>query len=156
MMNGLKKTVILENSEMTRDERFEVIEKFKSYHKTGSLLLGVQSGSFSEGIDLPGDYLKSVIVVGLPLQKPNIETRQLINYLDIKFGKGWDYGYVFPAFSRILQSAGRCIRSEKDRGVIVFLDERYAWPNYVKCFPPDWELDITHEYLEKIEKFYSE
>jgi DNA excision repair protein ERCC-2 len=154
LMNDVRKTIILESSGMSRDEKFTILEKFKNYHETGACLLGVQSGSFSEGIDLPGDYLKAVVVIGLPLQKPNLETRQLINYFDIKFQKGWDYGYVFPAFSKILQSAGRCIRSEKDKGIIAFVDERYAWPNYIRCFPSDWEMKIDPNYSSRINEFF--
>lgn len=154
-MKSIRKTIIMENQEMSRDEKFEILETFKKYHKTGACLLAVQSGSFYEGIDLPGELLKGVLIVGLPLQKPDLETRQLINYYDLKFNKGWDYGYVFPAFSKILQSAGRCIRSAEDKGVIAFIDERYDWPNYKRCFPTDWELESTHNYLERIDEFYN-
>lgn len=153
-MKNVKKTMIFESSGMTRDEKFEILEKFKSYHTTGACLFAVQSGSFSEGIDLPGDYLKAVIVIGLPLQKPDLETRQLINYFDNKFSKGWDYGYVFPAFSKIMQSAGRCIRSENDKGIILFVDERYSWPNYIRCFPDDWDMKISLDYNRQIENFF--
>jgi DNA excision repair protein ERCC-2 len=113
-------------------------------------------GNFGEGIDLPGDYLKGVIIVGLPLQRPDLETEALIKYYDDKFKKGWDYGYLFPAFNRALQSAGRCIRSETDKGVIIFLDERYTWKNYNRCFPPSWSLKTTLLYEKMIEDFFKE
>ncbi|MFQ5475193.1 MAG: helicase C-terminal domain-containing protein, partial [Candidatus Nanoarchaeia archaeon] len=93
-------------------------------------------------------------VVGLPLQKPNLETNALINYYDKKFGKGWDYGYVFPAFQRTLQSAGRCIRSETDRGIVMFLDERYVWSRYASNFPKDWRMIVSRDYLSKIRDFF--
>jgi DNA excision repair protein ERCC-2 len=80
----------------------------------------------------------------------------LIDYYEKKFKKGWDYGYVFPAITKCLQSAGRCIRSEKDRGVIIFLDERFAWPMYKKYFPPDWKITITKDYSGKIKEFFSQ
>jgi DNA excision repair protein ERCC-2 len=149
-----KKTTFLESPRLTKEEKQEMLQKFKSYKERGAVLLGVASGSFGEGIDLP-DVLKAVIVVGLPLDKPNLETQELIAYYDRKFGKGWDYGYVLPAVTKCLQNAGRCIRSETDRGVIIFLDERYSWPSYIKCFPPDWDLDITVDYKEKISRFFS-
>ena len=91
---------------------------------------------------------------GLPLQRPDLETKELINYYDQKFGKGWDYGYVFPAFNKCLQSAGRCIRSETDRGVIIFLDERFTWSNYFKCFPKGMNVKISLLYEDKIKKFF--
>ena len=133
-----------------------MLENYKGYKEQGAVLLGVSSGSFSEGIDLPGDYLKSVIVVGLPLAKPDLETKQLIEYYDMRFGKGWDYGYVYPAMIRTIQNAGRCIRSKEDKGVIIFLDERYRLQNYFKCFPKDWQMKITRMPIALIEEFFEE
>jgi DNA excision repair protein ERCC-2 len=149
-----KKTTFMESPRLTKEEKHDLLQRFKEYKERGAVLLGVAAGSFGEGIDLP-DVLKSVIVVGLPLDRPNLETKELIGYYDKKFGKGWDYGYVLPAMTKCLQNAGRCIRSEKDRGVIVFLDERYSWPSYIRCFPPDWDLNITLDYKEKIDSFFT-
>ncbi len=149
-----KKTVLLERSEMTKEDRMEFLENFKAYQKTGAVLFAVVSGSFGEGIDFPGDLLKCVIVVGLPLQTPTLETKKLIEYYDMKFGKGWDYGYVTPAFTKCLQSAGRCIRSETDRGLVVFLDERFAWNNYLRKFPSDWDIKISKHFEERISDFF--
>jgi DNA excision repair protein ERCC-2 len=151
-----KKTALLEQNEMSKEEKGEFLEKFKSYKNTGAVLLGVMSGSYGEGIDLPGNLLKCVVVVGLPLQQPTLETNSLIKYYDAKFGKGWDYGYVGPAFSKCLQSAGRCIRSENDRGVVAFLDERYTWQNYFKHFPADWDIKTTKLYMDRIKAFFAQ
>jgi len=149
-----KKNILLEKPVLTKEEKTDLLEEFKSYKETGAVLLGVHSGSFSEGIDLMGDLLKCVIVVGLPLRPPDLQTQELIKYYDKKFGKGWDYGYKLPAFIKCLQSAGRCIRSEKDRGAIVFLDVRYTWNNYFKYFPPEWEIKITKGYDGMIKGFF--
>ncbi|MFH1174492.1 MAG: ATP-dependent DNA helicase [archaeon] len=148
------KTCFVEKPLMTKTEKADFLERFKQYKDTGAALLGVITGSFGEGIDLPGDFLKGVIVIGLPLQKPTLETKALIAYYDEKFGKGWEYGYVYPAFNKTLQSAGRCIRSEQDKGVIVFLDERYAWPQYFKLFPKDKQLKVTMLYEKMIREFF--
>ena len=148
-----KKTIFLEKQILNKNEKEELLERFKSYKDTGAVLLAVTHANFSEGIDLP-DILKCVIVVGLPLQKPNLETGKLIEYYDQKFGRGWDYGYIFPAITKCLQGAGRCIRSETDRGVIVFLDERFAWENYKKCFPPDSNMFVTKLYEDRIKEFF--
>ncbi len=153
-MRGLEKTVLKETQGLNKTEREEILDKFRQYKEDGAVLLGVSSGSFAEGIDLPGDLLKAVVVVGLPLQVPDLETKAVIKYYDAKFGKGWDYGYLFPAFNKTLQSAGRCIRSDTDRGVVVFLDERYAWPNYSKCFPEDYNLRTTLLYTSLIKNFF--
>ncbi|MBU4501878.1 MAG: ATP-dependent DNA helicase, partial [Nanoarchaeota archaeon] len=114
-----EKTTFIEDPRMNKAEKDELLEKYKSYKDQGAVLLGVSSGSFGEGIDLPGDFLKAVVVVGLPLAKPDLETKQLIQYYDDRFGKGWDYGYVYPALLKTIQNAGRCIRSKDDKGVIV-------------------------------------
>jgi Rad3-related DNA helicase len=148
------KTSFLEMSEMTKKEKQDFLEKFKQYKDSGAVLLGVMGGSFGEGIDLPGDLLKAVIIVGLPLQKPTLETDALISYYDEKFSKGMDYGYIFPAMNKTLQSAGRCIRTETDKGVIVFLDVRYVWSTYFRCFPLDWHVYVTKNYMEKIKDFF--
>ena len=99
--------------------------------------------------------LNGVIVVGIPLQRPDLETKALINYYEKRFGKGWEYGYVLPAITKVLQNAGRCIRSETDKGAIIFLDERYAWQRYMKCFPDDMDVKITLDYNNKIIDFFS-
>jgi len=149
-----EKTCFVEKPFMRKDEKEDFLDRFKTYKDSGAVLLGVITGSFGEGIDLPGDLLKGVIVVGLPLQKPSLETKALIEYYDKKFGKGWEYGYVFPAFNKTLQSAGRCIRSETDKGVIIFLDERYAWPAYYKLFPKDKNVRVTVLYEKLIKDFF--
>lgn len=142
-----------ETQGMNKEARQQLLDKFSSYAKTGAALLAVASGSFGEGIDLPG-ILKGVIVVGLPLDKPDLETTELISYYDKKFGKGWEYGYTLPAMTKCIQNAGRCIRSETDRGVLAFVDERYAWPRYKSCFPPEWKLKITKDYSDEIAQFF--
>ncbi len=148
-----EKVIFLEKTKFTKTEKEEFLESFKGYKDKGAVLLGVSSGSFGEGIDLPG-ILKGVVVVGLPLQKPDLETKDLIDYYEDKFGKGFDYGYVYPAITKCLQNAGRCIRSENDKGVIVFLDERFSWQNYYRCFPLDMNLKISKMYEDRIREFF--
>ncbi len=150
-----KKTILLEKPNLTKKEKQSLLNKFKKYKKQGSVLLAVAAASFSESIDLPGDLLKCVIVVGLPLQPPDLETKELINYYDKKYSKGWDYGYILPAITKSLQAAGRCIRSETDKGAIIFLDQRYIWQSYFKCFPPDWKIKVTEDYEKEIKGFFN-
>lgn len=141
-----------EKPKLDKEGKRDLIYEFKK-HKNAALL-GVSTGSFGEGLDMPG-VLKGVIVIGLPLQKPDLETQSLIDYYDKRFGKGWDYGYVFPAMTRCLQNAGRCIRSEHDKGVVVFLDERFAWKNYLDCFPKDWEMVIAARFQDHLKEFFN-
>ncbi len=149
-----RKRVFLEMSGMRKEEKSDLLERFKACKDAGAVLLAAVSGSYGEGIDLPGDLLRCVVVVGLPLLAPDLETKQLIEYFEKKFKKGWDYGYVFPAFNKVLQNAGRCIRTETDRGVIIFLDERYAWPMYSRCFPEDLNVEMSREPELDIQLFF--
>ncbi|MBS3159524.1 ATP-dependent DNA helicase [Candidatus Woesearchaeota archaeon] len=147
-----KKTIFCEVQGMHKAEKQELLERFKANNNPGSILLGVSSGSLGEGVDYIGDYLKCVIIVGLPLAKPNLETRKLIDYYDFKYGKGWDYGYSLPAVIKTMQNAGRCIRSENDRGVVIYLDERYVWPIYKKCFNED--ILVNNNPFQLIDDFF--
>ncbi|MBI3036151.1 ATP-dependent DNA helicase [Candidatus Woesearchaeota archaeon] len=150
----IQKQVLKEHTDMSKEEKQKLLQEFKNTHLAGGVLLAVIGGSFSEGIDLPGTLLNGVIIVGLPLGQPDLETKELIRYYDARFSRGWDYGYVFPAFTKALQSAGRCIRTETDRGVIVFVDERYAWESYYRCFPQDMTPKMTEFYEEAIGEFF--
>lgn len=143
--------VIFERQNMGKKEKQELLRDFVNL-KSG-VLMAVASGSFGEGIDLPG-VLKGVIIVGMPLQQPDLETKTLIKYYDEKFNSGWEYGYIFPAISKAIQSAGRCIRSERDYGVVVFLDQRYAWPSYRKLLPEEWDTTVDRDYIKNIRDFF--
>ncbi len=148
--------VLYERTFGTPEEKSAFLNRFKALKNEGAVLLGVIAANFAEGIDLPGDLLRAVIVIGLPLAKPDIETKALIQYYEQKYGNGWDYGYVLPAFTKTLQSAGRCIRTETDRGALIFLDTRYALPQYKKLFPPEWNLQVTTNFVTELERFYAQ
>ncbi|MDO8481449.1 MAG: helicase C-terminal domain-containing protein, partial [Nanoarchaeota archaeon] len=78
-----------------------------------------------------------------------------ISYYDDKYGEGMNYGYIYPAITKTMQNAGRCIRSETDRGVVVFMDARYTWEHYAKCFPPEWKMQITKRWAERVRSFFA-
>lgn len=155
-LRSIEKNILIERRDMKKEEKIELYRKLASRTgNNGAILLGVQAGSLSEGIDYANNLLDSVIVVGLPLETPNLEVKSLIDYYDFKFERGWDYGYIYPAMNRALQAAGRCIRSETDKGIIVLMDERFKWKNYSKCFPTDMEFIVTELPEKYIEKFFS-
>lgn len=156
-MESLKpsKTFVIERKDMKKRERNALYEGLKR-SGTGKVLMGVQAGSFSEGVDYPRGLLDAVFVVGLPLEKPNLETQALIDYYDFRFQRGWDFGYTYPAMNRALQAAGRCIRSEEDRGAIILMDERFRWANYSKCFPPEYELTVTETPEKYLKGFFKQ
>lgn len=148
------KKILQEEQGMDKEAKEVFLKNFHSYKDKGAVLLGVTGANFAEGIDFPGDLLQGVIVVGIPLARPNLKTKETINYYDIKFGKGWDYAYTYPAINKCIQSAGRCIRSEKDRGVIIYLDERFVWQKYFDCLPREG-LVVKREPGEMITEFFA-
>lgn len=137
MREKLDCPVFREERRMDKAEKNELVNEFTARSDEGAILLGVVGGSFGEGVDFPGEAMSGVFIVGLPLQRPDLETKALIDFYDERFGRGWDYGYNFPAVNRALQAAGRCIRSSEDRGVVMFLDERYTWSKYRKALPDE-------------------
>ncbi len=152
--NKTNKKIFMEERGMNKKEKANFLEKFKKNSEDGAVFMGVVSGNFSEGVDLPGKFLNGVIVVGIPLGRPNLETKALIDYYDQLFGTGWNYGYVYPAINKVVQACGRVIRSDTDRGVIALLDERFTWKNYFNFLPSDWNLIVTKEPKRRIKNFF--
>lgn len=151
------KELLLESQDMSKRQRLELYRRLAHVSEDGGgVLFAVQAGSFSEGMDFPGRMLDCAVVVGLPLERPTLETDALIRYYDFKFSRGWDYGYIYPAMNRALQAAGRCIRSETDRGAIVLMDDRFKWRNYRKCFPRDMKSIVTEKPEMYLEKFFKQ
>ncbi len=155
------KRALFEKKSLTSQEKKSLLEEFKKNKEKGSVLFAVVSGSFGEGIDLPGDYLKGVIVIGLPFEQPDLETKKLIEYYDKKYLQGWNYGYLYPAFNKIFQNAGRLIRTPKDKGVILYIDERYSWSKYKRILDEEKKTIIAsteknnyNYYGRIIEEFY--
>ncbi len=150
-----RKKILQEVRGMDKESKETLLNEFHSYKENGAVLLGVTGANFAEGIDFPGDLLQGVIVVGIPLARPDLKTQETINYYDQKFSKGWDYAYTYPAINKCIQSAGRCIRSETDRGVIIYLDERFVWKKYYDCLPREGLL-VKREPKEIITNFFNE
>ncbi len=149
------KEVVAERQDMKKADRRRVFNRLVNLRGDGGgVLMGVQAGGFSEGLDYAGNLLDAVVIVGLPLEHPTLETQALIDYYDFRFERGWDYGYIYPAMNRALQAAGRCIRSETDRGAIILLDERFKWGNYRKCFPSDFDFIVTEKPGKYLQRFF--
>ncbi|HLB67471.1 MAG TPA: ATP-dependent DNA helicase [Thermoplasmata archaeon] len=150
------RTLHVERAEWGAADRARALEAMRSPpDRRHALLLGVLGGSLSEGVDYPGNLLSAVIVVGLPLSPPNLEVEALKAYYATRFGvaKGYDYAYVYPAVSRVLQAAGRCIRSEEDRAAVVVLESRVLDARYSRCFPPDFPLRAVPDVEGSLRRF---
>lgn len=100
------------------------------FRKKQGILCGVQGGSLAEGVDYSKGEIKTVVIVGVALDEMNIETNALIDYYERKFGKGWEYGYLYPGTIKALQAAGRGRRKDSDRVAVVYMDERFKWKKY--------------------------
>jgi DNA excision repair protein ERCC-2 len=146
LTEGLKKNwnkpLFCEHRSMTSKENERMIVEFKAHSKSGgAVLLGVQGGRSSEGVDFPGDEMNSVVIVGLPYAEPTPRVKAQINYFEKWFpGFGREYGYVLPAMKKASQAAGRPIRTLEDKGAMIFLDYRFATP-YSQSFLPMWIRD---------------
>ncbi len=152
----ISKPKIYQQEESTTEDFEKMIAEFKdSSRLLGSCLFAVMGGKASEGIDLPGNLLLGAVIIGIPLSKLEIYTKARIDYYEKIYKKGWQYAYIQPALQKVVQSAGRVIRSEKDKGVIVYLDSRYEWDNYRRHLPRSIKFIKTKEYKEEIFKFFS-
>ena len=103
-----------------------------------TIVFAVQGGTFSEGVDYPGEMVIGAFVVGPPLPNYDLEREQMRAYYQKRYGAGSDYAYTIPAMARAIQSAGRVIRSGTDRGLIVLMDSRFVQPAYARAMPADW------------------
>ncbi|MBQ8358065.1 MAG: ATP-dependent DNA helicase [Clostridia bacterium] len=130
---------IVQQRNMKARERDAFLDYFKE--DEGRLRVGfcVLGGSFSEGVDLPGSRLIGAIVVGVGIPGLSNERNMLRDYYENKCERGYDYAYTYPGMNRVLQAAGRVIRTEEDRGVVVLIDSRYAEEPYLHLYPKHWE-----------------
>ncbi len=129
---------IRQNSDMTEWEREEFLEEFQSREGTlvGFCVLG---GIFSEGVDLTGERLIGAVIVGTGLPQIGSEREILKEYYDRRNHAGFDYAYRYPGMNKVLQAAGRVIRTKEDKGVILLLDERFLGRDYAEIFPQEWQ-----------------
>lgn len=134
---------ISQHASMTELEREEFLEEFTE--ETEETLVGfcVMGGIFSEGIDLIGDRLIGAAVVGTGLPQVNCEREILKGYYDEKGEQGFDYAYRYPGMNKVLQAAGRVIRTKEDTGAILLMDERFLNRDYRNLFPREWNDTCT-------------
>jgi DNA excision repair protein ERCC-2 len=127
----------VQEPKMTEPQRVKLLEALKE-RQPPKLVFAVQGGLFAEGIDYPGETLSGVIVVSPALPQLSFERELMRQYYEQRYGKGFEFAYLYPGMNRVIQSVGRLIRSETDRGVAVLVCQRFAQPQYSTLFPPDW------------------
>lgn len=150
---------VVQETGMREQEREAFLECFRTERENTLVGFCVMGGIFSEGIDLKNEALIGAVIVGTGLPQVSNEREILKNYYDKRYSAGFDYAFRYPGMNKVLQSAGRVIRTMEDKGVIVLLDERFLQREYLKMFPREWENyeTVTVESVrEKVKKFWSE
>lgn len=152
-------SAILQKSGMKEEEREAFLEAFseeESEKRDGSLVaFCVLGGIFGEGIDLKNEQLIGAIIVGTGLPQISNEREILMNYYERRSGEGFDYAYRYPGMNKVLQAAGRVIRTVTDVGVIELLDERFLQSDYRGLFPREWEKRTVCS-VETVEQYVTE
>ena len=127
-----------------------IVESLRS-QSAPTIVFAVQGGSFSEGMDYAGETVIGAFVVGPPLPTFDLEREQMREYYQQKYAVGFDYAYTIPAMAKAVQAAGRVIRSETDKGIIILMDRRFLEPGYSRSMPADWfESDVSEIVSESI------
>ncbi|PAB60576.1 ATP-dependent DNA helicase [Anaeromicrobium sediminis] len=129
--------IIVQDNHMSEEEREEFLEEFsKDERVIGFAVLG---GIFSEGIDLREEKLEGVIIVGVGLPQLCFERNIIKEYYDSNEQWGYDYSYVYPGMNKVLQAGGRLIRTERDKGFLLLMDDRFLTGKYQNMIPYEWK-----------------
>ena len=148
-MPPTEKRVMIQRNDMTDYERNAILDILRTRGRKGNLILAVSGGMYAEGIDYQGDMLSGVMVVGPALPQVSFEQELLKQYYDEQYGAGFEFAYLIPGMTRVVQSAGRVIRSETDVGVIALLCKRFTQESYTRYFPADWYEESPRELVSR-------
>jgi len=134
--------VLVQEPKMTEQQRLALLDALKE-SRPPKLILAVQGGLFAEGVDYPGETLSGVIIVSPALPQVSFERELMREFYEAHYGDGFGFAYLYPGMNRVIQSVGRLIRSESDRGVAVLVCQRFAQTQYSTLFPPDWSESMA-------------
>lgn len=150
--------LLVQERGMTEEARDVFLSRFSSRNEETLVGLAVMGGIFGEGIDLVGERLIGVVVVGVGIPQLGLERDLIKEYFDRDLGSGFAYAYQYPGFNRVLQATGRVIRTDTDQGIIVLIDERFSQAYYRQLFPSHWRgyqvVKDTREIRKKLEDFW--
>ncbi len=155
-----KLCVLTQTQHMTAKEKEEFLSEFK--RESPSYLVGfcVMGGIYAEGIDLAGDSLIGAVIVGIGMPSLSYEREAIADYYQQKYEEGKQYAYIYPGMNRVFQAAGRVIRREDDRGIIVLIDDRFDDPIYKESLPKLWQgvkfIEDAKRLKEVVEEFWRE
>jgi len=137
--------LLVQRPDLTDFERQQILQALCAPPSEGILLFAVSGGMYAEGVDYPGELLSGVFVVSPALPQVSFERELLRRYFDEKEEAGFDYAYLQPGMTRVVQAAGRLIRSETDRGVIALICRRFLEEPYASRLPRDWYQETPAE-----------
>jgi Rad3-related DNA helicase len=140
-ISDLDVQLITQSRKMSEEDRQQFIQQFTTHNNI--LGLAVLGGAFSEGIDLPGDALKGVFIATLGLPQVNPVNEYMRQYFQEEFNQGYNFTYLYPGIQKVIQAAGRVIRTKKDKGYVWLLDERFAQPEIKRLLPKWWEISAN-------------
>ena len=132
--------VICQDKSMSEEKRQRFIARFQPRPEKSMAAFIVLGGVFAEGVDLPDDRLSGAAIISTGIPQVNPEAELMRELYDDGFEGGTDAAYTYPGFRRVLQAAGRVIRTETDRGTVLLLDERYSAEKYLELMPPHWQV----------------
>lgn len=144
---------VFQSPSMSGAERDRVLARMKAFADPAHegrpvLLVAVMGGAFAEGVDLPGHALTGVVIVGPGLPTVGFERDAIRSHFDLHGGgHGFSLAYLYPGMQRVIQAAGRLIRTERDMGYLLLIDRRFAQENYARCLPPDWVTGSVEDHL---------
>ncbi len=148
---------ILQTPSMSESERDTFLQHFKQDNSNSLVGFAVMGGIFGEGIDLVGERLSGAVVVGVGLPGISLERELIREYFAETLKAGFEFAYQYPGINRVLQAAGRVIRSETDRGVVLLIDQRYATYSYRSLLLKQWETTKVKDHrqvAEELKKFW--
>ncbi len=149
---------MIQHPGMQEDEKDGFLQCFQKDTQKGMVAFAVMGGMFSEGIDLTGDRLIGAVIVGVGLPQVCFERDIIMDFFREKKGMGFEYAYMYPGMNKVMQAAGRVIRSEQDRGMVLLIDDRFGSNRYTGMFPEEWlhnkRVNNPEELGRILEKFW--
>jgi len=151
--------IMLQTPGMSESERDGFLNRYRHASPISLVGFAVMGGIFGEGIDLVGERLSGAVVVGVGLPGISLEKELIKDYYSLNHHAGFEYAYQYPGINRVFQAAGRVIRTETDRGVVLLIDQRYATHRYRSLFPVEWEpirVRGQEQFAEDLQRFWSQ
>ena len=149
---------LLQEPGMAESERDQFLRRFSRDNPQTLVGFAVMGGIFGEGIDLVGKRLMGAVIVGVGLPGISLERELIKEYFTHTLGAGYEYAYLFPGINRVLQAAGRVIRTEHDRGVILLIDQRYSRYQYKSLLREEWDpiwVQNNRQLADGLQKFWN-